>query len=93
MNNKVNFVQLDAEQLELQIAEGVKRGLDKFFKNFNPHIPKAYLSRKEVSELLGIHLTSVDNWCRSGKLNKLAISGRILFLRSEVEASLISLKV
>lgn len=93
MNANVNFVQVDAEKFELQVTEGVKRELNKFFQNFNPQIPKEYLSRKEVSQLLGIHLTSVDNWRKAGKLNALAIEGRILFLRSEVEASLISLKV
>lgn len=93
MNNKVNFVQLDAEQLQMEISRGVKKELNDFFERFKPAKPKEFLSRKEVSELLGIHLTSVDNYCKSGKLNKLAISGRILFRRSEVESSLISLKV
>jgi hypothetical protein len=84
----IQFIQYTPEQLKSEIANGVKVQLEDFLKHFKPTQPKEYLSRKDITEMFGVDLSTVHNWCKSGKLNPLGIGSRVYFLRSEVEASL-----
>lgn len=76
-----------------EIVNDVKTHLDQFLKNFKPEPQKEYLSRQDVAKMFGVDISTISNWQRTGKLNPLGISGRVYFLRSEVEASLIRLNV
>lgn len=87
----IQFIQTTPEQLQSEIANGVKAQLQEFLKHFTPEQPKEYLSRKDITEMFGVDLSTVHNWCKSGKLNPLGLGSRVYFLRSEVEASLIPL--
>jgi hypothetical protein len=89
----VQFIQYSAEQLQTEISNGIKVQLDDFLKNFKPKLPNEYLSRQAVAQMFGVDISTISNWPRTGKLNPLGISGRVYFLRSEVEASLIPLNV
>lgn len=80
-------------EFKKEIANEVKTHLDDFLKHFTPQPQKEYLSRKTVSEMFGVDISTISNWQRNGTLNPLAISGRIYFLRSEVEQSLKPLNV
>jgi predicted KAP-like P-loop ATPase len=93
MNQKIQFLQTTPQQLQSEINAGVKIILEDFLKNFKPKLPNEYLSRKDVADMFGVDISTIHNWSKSGKLNPLAISGRIYFLRSEVEASLKPLNV
>jgi DNA-binding transcriptional regulator YiaG len=75
-------------EFKKEIVNDVKNYLDDFLKNFKPIPQKEYLSRNDVAKMLGVDISTISNWQKSGKLNPLAISGRIYFLRSEVEASI-----
>jgi DNA-binding transcriptional regulator YiaG len=75
-------------EFKKEIVNDVKTYLDDFLKNFRPIPQKEYLSRNDVAKMLGVDISTISNWQKSGKLNPLAISGRIYFLRSEVEASI-----
>jgi hypothetical protein len=87
----IQFVGVTPEQLQNQIAETVKNQLREFLEHYKPKQPNDYLTRKQVSELLNVDLSTVANWQKSGRLNPLAIGGRIYFLRSDIEKSLISI--
>jgi DNA invertase Pin-like site-specific DNA recombinase len=78
-------------EFKKEIANEVKTHLDEFLKNFKPEPKKEFLSRKDVAKMFGVDISSVHNWTKSGKLRALGISGRVYYLRSEVEASLIPL--
>lgn len=80
-------------EFKKEIANDVKSHLDEFLKKFTPQQPKEYLSRKTVSEMFGVDISTISNWQRNGVLKPLAISGRIYFLRSDIEASLKPLNV
>lgn len=88
----IQFIQTTPEQLNTQIAETVKNQLSDFLENYKPKQPNDYLTRKEVSELLKVDLSTIHNWCKSGKLKPLGIGNRVYFLRFEIEQSLIPLK-
>lgn len=80
-------------EFKKEIINDVKSHLDEFLKNFKPEPQKEYLSRNDVAKMFGVDISTVSNWQKSGKLNPLGISGRVYFLRSEVEASLKPLNV
>lgn len=46
------------------------------------------LSRYDVSQILGVSLVTVHNWCKSQILNPLRIGNKIRFKKSEVLAAL-----
>ena len=93
MSATVQFIQYTPEQLQSEISNGVKIQLQEFLKHFTPTQPKEYLSRKDITEMFGVDLSTVHNWCKSKRLNPLGIGSRVYFLRSEVEASLKPLNV
>lgn len=89
----IQFVATTPQQLQKEISDSVKTHLDEFLKHFKPEPKKEYLSRKDVASMFGVDISSVHNWTKSGKLRALGISGRVYYLRSEVEASLKPLNV
>ena len=89
----VQFISTSPQELQQQINEGVKIQLQEFLKHFTPTQPKEYLTRKNVSDMFQVDLSTIHNWCKSKRLNPLGIGSRVYFLRSEVEASLQSLNV
>ncbi len=90
---QVQFISTSPQELQQQINEGVKIQLQEFLKHFTPTQPKEYLTRSDVAKMFSVDISTVSNWQKSGKLNPLGISGRVYFLRSEVEASLKPLNV
>ena len=90
---QVQFIQTTPQELQQQINEGIKIQLQEFLKHFAPIQTKEYLTRSDVAKMFSVDISTVSNWQKSGKLKPLGISGRVYFLRSEVEASLIPLNV
>lgn len=89
----IQFFNYSPKQLQGEITASVKTQLEEFLKIYQPQQPKEYLSRRNVADMFGVDISTVHNWCKSKKLNPLGISGRVYFLRSEVEASLQPLNV
>ena len=85
---QIQFISTTPQELQTQISGEIKIQLDDFLKNFIPKQPNDYLTRKQVSEMFDVDISTVANWQKNGKLRPLGISGRVYFLRSEVEASL-----
>jgi excisionase family DNA binding protein len=61
-------------------------------RNYAPKEPDVYMTRREVSALLKCDLSTIHNWCRSGRLKPYGIGARVYFRRSEVLASIVPLK-
>lgn len=91
MNATIQFIQVTPEQLQTEIANGVKAQLEEFLKHFKPKQPNDYLTRQDVAKLFGVDLSTVANWQKNGKLKPYGLGGRVYFLRSDIEASLIPL--
>lgn len=87
----VQFIQTTPQELQSQITEGVKNQLQDFLKNYQPKLPNEYLTRSDVSKMFNVDLSTVHNWCKSGKLKPLGLGARVYFLRSDIEQSLIPL--
>lgn len=84
----IQLIQITPEELQKEILKGVKLQIDDLKNHFQPKQPNEYLSRSEVSKMLGVDLSTLHNWNKKKILNPLAISGRIFYLRSEIEASI-----
>jgi hypothetical protein len=91
MSANIQFIQYTPEQLKSEISNGVKIQLQEFLKHFKPVQPAEYLTRQQVAQMFACDLSTVHNWCKSGKLNPLGIGSRVYFLRSEIDACLIPL--
>ena len=85
----IQFIQVSPEQLQSEITQGVKAHLDEFLKNFKPQRQEDYLTRQEVASMFKVDISTIANWQKNGKLKPYALSGRIYFLRSEIEQALI----
>ena len=91
MSATVQFIQYTPEQLQTEITAGVKIQLQEFLQHFKPAEPKEYLTRQQVAKMFDVDLSTVHNWCKSGKLKPLGIGSRVYFLRTDIEACLIPL--
>lgn len=91
MSATVQFIQYTPEQLQSEISNGVKIQLQEFLTHFKPVQPAEYLTRQQVAKMFDVDLSTVHNWCKSGKLKPLGIGSRVYFLRTDIEACLIPL--
>lgn len=85
---KIQFIQVTPEHLQNEIVKGVKTQLDEFLKTFKPKEPNDYLTRKQVAKLFDVDISTIHNWCKSGKLKPFGLGARVYFLRSDIEQSL-----
>ena len=87
----VQLIELTPEQLQNAIIEGVKNQLDDLKSHFQPKEPTEFLTRKEVATLLKVDLSTIHNWCKSGKLLPYGIGNRVYFKRADLEQCIIPL--
>jgi hypothetical protein len=87
----IQFVATSPQDLKNEITADVKVVLDDFLKHFKPVQPAEYLTRQQVAKMFDVDLSTVHNWCKSGKLKPLGIGSRVYFLRMDIEACLIPL--
>ena len=77
---------------ELQSSiEFIKKEIVNLKENYQPKGAATYLTRQEVAKLLSVDISTVHNLCKRSILQKMQIGGRILFLRSEVEKSIVKI--
>jgi len=89
----VQFIQTTPQELQNQITEGVKNQLQEFLKLYTPKQPNEYLTRQQVAQMFNVDISTIHNWCKSGKLKPLGLGARVYFLRSDIEQSLQPLNV
>ena len=89
---QVQLVSISLEELNLSIFNYIDKKIDELKKLFQPKEPTKYLTRQQVAEMLCMDISSVHNMTKKGILQKHQISGRVLYIRSEVESSIIKLK-
>ncbi len=57
-----------------------------------PNQTEELLTRKDVARILKVHITTVHNWTKSGKLKAYKISGGVRYLPSELPQSLVPMR-
>ncbi|MFM9027179.1 MAG: helix-turn-helix domain-containing protein [Bacteroidota bacterium] len=81
----VILLQFGIEELRSLIDEAVNAVLA---KNSAFGKEEEILTRKQVAELLGISFTTINSWCRDGRLKRHYMGAKVYFLKSEVIALL-----
>ena len=89
---QVQLVGITLEEHNLPIFNYIDGKIEEIKKLYQPKEPTKYLTRKEVAEMLSVDISSIHNMSKKGVLQKYQISGRVLYIRSEVEAAIIKLK-
>ena len=93
MKENLIISQVNPEELKNALIDSFTNQLNEFKKHFEqPKKTNEYLSRNDVSKMLGINLSSVHNWTKKGVLRAYQISGRVYYKLSEIEESIVELK-
>ncbi|MCB0401693.1 MAG: helix-turn-helix domain-containing protein [Flavobacteriales bacterium] len=87
----IQLINITPEQLKNEITKEVKIYLDEFVSNYKPKQPNEYYTRKELSELFKVDISTIHNWSKSGKLKPKGIGNRVYFLKSDIEQCLTDL--
>lgn len=86
MNNPFELLEKKLSNIESLLLD-LKHGELKPGEPQPPEIPEI-LSRKEVAELLGITLVTLDNWVKRSLIPASRIGSRVLFKREDVYKAL-----
>ena len=89
---KVQLMGLTLEEHNLPIFNYIDKKFEDLKKFYQPKEPTKYLTRRQVAEMISMDISSVHNLTTTGILTKYQISGRVLYIRSEVESAIIKLK-
>lgn len=89
MKNRILVYEVDPEEFKKEILDGVERLLTEFSKNFTPKEPVVWLSRKDLSELLGISLPTIHQWGKQGILKPYKIGNRVRYKQTDIERTLL----
>jgi len=89
---KIQLVEITAEEHYSQLSKYFDNRFEKLEKLYQPKEAKKYLKRDDVAEMLSVDVSSIHNMTKKGILQKYQISGRVLYVKSEVESAIIKLK-
>ena len=89
---QIQFIATSPEELANQISNKVEMRLEEFNRNFESKESKEYLSRIQVAEMLGCHISTVDNLCNDKTLTRYQIGGLVRLRKDEVENAIVKLK-
>jgi hypothetical protein len=92
MHKELQLISISFDDLKDLFGQVIKTELEAVKKQLQPKQPNEYLTRKEVSEMLKIDLSSVHNWSKRGILIPHQIGNRVYFKMSEVENAIVQLK-
>lgn len=87
----IQFLNVTPDELKKEIITDLKNHLNEFLENFKPKQPDEYYTRKELSELLKVDISTIHNWSKSGKLKPKGIGNRVYFLKADIEQCLTDL--
>ncbi len=85
----IQVYEVDPEEFKREILDGVEKLLKEFSKQFQPKEPMVWISRKDVSELLGISLPTIHEWGKQGILKPYKIGNRVRYRMSDIEKTLL----
>lgn len=89
-NDITQLHNINPEEFKMEILSGVQKQLEKFSQNFTPKEPTLWITRKEVSELIGVSLVTIHNWSKEGVIIPYKIGNRVRFKRSDIEQILLN---
>ena len=85
------FIQISPEDLKTEINDAVSSSFKNLLQRdslFNSD-DKNFITRKDLKKMLHVCDSTITNWCKSGRLKKYYMGGKVFFLKDEVTNSLI----
>ena len=92
MHKELQLISISFDDLKCLFGQVLKTELEAVKKHLQPKQPNEYLTRKEVSEMLKIDLSSVHNWSKRWILIPHQIGNRVYYKLQEVENAIVKLK-
>ena len=89
---QIQLLGMTQEENNLPIFNYIDKKFDELKKFYQPKEPTKYLSRSELSEMLSVDVSSIHNMTKKGILQKYKISGKVLYVKSQVESAIIKIK-
>jgi hypothetical protein len=87
---KIFLHELTLEELKTSIGDIIR---EEFSKNNKPQKPdEVYYSRTQLASILSCSLSSLGKYVKNGSIKAKRLNGKIYFLKSDIEASMVSIK-
>ena len=77
MDKFIQVYNISPQEFRAEILASIKKELDTLKENLQPKEPTEYLSRKEVANMLKVDISTISNWCKTGKLKQYGIGARV----------------
>ena len=90
MNEQILYT-YSKEDLEKLIHESIKSALKNHLA-ITPSKKTEFISRKKTAIMLGISLVTLNDYCKRGLIPTYRIGNRVLFIESEIIASVSKVK-
>lgn len=91
-SNVVQLHNINPEDFKNEILTGVQNKLNEFKAHLESTKSPTYLTRKEVSKMLGVSLVTINEWSKKGIIQPMKIGSRIRFEKKSIEMVLESSK-
>ena len=89
MKKTTQLYVISPEELENTISNSIENAFKRYSKKLNKSKKqKDWMSRKEVSAMLGVSLVTLSTWTKQKILPSYKISGQVRYIRDEVELAL-----
>ena len=83
--NQIKTFETTQDQLVARVVNELKNEYKQ--APFSDH----YLTKRQLTELLTVSLSSVNNWTRDGVIQAYQLGGKVYYKSSEIECSMIKL--
>jgi predicted DNA-binding transcriptional regulator AlpA len=81
---------IDLDELKDIVYQQAKAALQEQLKDLKPQQPEEkYLSRAQVSEMLGVSEMTIYNWTKAQILRPVGIGNRVFYLLSDIQKKLV----
>ena len=89
---QIQFIGTTPEELKKELLADVVSHLQDLKKSLTPKSSEEYLTRKEVSKLLGVSLVTLNDWDKKGIIKPYRIGNLVRYKKREIEDSLKEIK-
>lgn len=90
---QLSLFQGTPEDFQKPIIKTIKKELELLKSEFQPKEPEQYITRQQLADMIHVDLSTIHNMRKRSVIVAYQISGRILFKRSEIENSIVELKI
>ncbi|WP_422350089.1 helix-turn-helix domain-containing protein [Flagellimonas sp.] len=92
MSGAIQFLNITPKDFLDEVDKRLDNRFVDFTKKFKPDPPEEFMTKEEVSKLLKVTKTTINNYTNRGILTPYGLGGMIYFKRSEIEKAIIKLR-